>query len=126
MKIPIIHRIDRQDLAGAGELPGWIDKLLASLNGFIEPVGKAIQGNITLADNLSGKQFSYKFTHGVEAVINTGSNLRVTGVMLIDTGGLVVTGFGIARKTNGLGLTVKFDGGSGTTTSTCVFYVLLG
>lgn len=129
MKLDAIKTIRIDDLKNAGgDIPPWLDPMVQQLNSFIEGVGRAVQGNLTFADNQLCRIKSYKFTHAVELIINPqAGNVRVLGVLPIDMNGLAVDKFGWTRKTNGnIGVTFSFDGGTSTTVSTCTVLILLG
>lgn len=128
MKIDTVKTVRIDDLKNAGgEIPAWLEPLVYQINGFFESVGKAVQGNVTFADNISSKIKTYKLTHGIELEINPTSTIRPIGVLPIDGGGLAIDKFGFTRKSNGnLGITVSFDGGTSTTVSTCTVLILLG
>lgn len=128
MKLDVIKTIRIDDLKNAGgEIPPWMEPFLYQLNSFIESVGRAVQGNLSFADNMLCKLKTYTFTHAVELEINPDSRVRVLGVVPIDTSGLTITKFGWTRKTNGnIGVTFSFDGGTAQTTSSCTILILLG
>lgn len=128
MKLGVVKRILKDDLAKSGDVPAWVDVLLQPLNEFIEKVGLALQNRLTFADNFLSKKVTQTFTSGTELVINpqlTGNiNLKVSGVLLLDASGATVDKFKWARKQNGnIGVTVTF---SDVTSAACTIYVLLG
>ena len=59
MRVPRIDRILKQDLP---EAPGWVDRLLDPLNRFIESIGSAVGGRLTIGDNLTGLYHEAQFT----------------------------------------------------------------
>lgn len=129
MKLGIIKRILKEDLARSGDVPAWIDAFLQPLNEFIEKVGLALQGRLTLSDNFLGKAVTQSFTSAQTYTLNpqlstTSSPIKVTGCLVLDAGGATVTGFKWLRNTNGsCSVTITF---SDVTTSTCTVYFLLG
>jgi hypothetical protein len=128
MKLGLLKRIDRADLAKSGEVPGWVDALLETLNPFIEKVGLALQGRLTLPDNFLGKEIYTDFTHNTELEINpfnAGQNtLRAKGVILMSTGEVFVTAWKWRQKDNGnIAVTIQF---SGATTAKVRLHILLG
>lgn len=127
MKIDAISTIRLDDLKNAGgDIPPWLDTLVYQLNKVFETVGRAVQGNLTFADNVLCKVKSYTFTHGTELSINPQTNIKVLGVLPIDANGQQISGFGWTRKTNGnVGVTFNFAAGAGTK-STCTVLILLG
>lgn len=130
MKIPAIKNLDRQSLAGASELPSWIDPFLSVLNQFLNPVVTALMNRLSFADNFDGNELTYTFIHNVQVALNPmrqGSQPRkIKGVSLIDASGQVVTGFGWVRNANNtIGVTVQFSAG-GSTSSQCVLQVQYG
>lgn len=133
MKLPVLKRLDKQDLAGKGDIPSWVDGLLQALNTFLDPVGKCLQRRITFSDQFFGVQMSVSLTHGVKTTINpviqaqyAVNQMRVVAIQLVDPDGQIVTGFGWTRNANGtIGVTANFAAG-GTTTATCVLQVQFG
>jgi hypothetical protein len=129
MKLGIIKRILKDDLARSGELPPWLDAFLQPLNDFIEKVGSALQNRLTFADNFLCKIVSQSFNSGVEYQITpnlTGGNasLKVIAVLVLDAGGGTVDKFRWSRKSSGnIGVTITF---SDVASSTCSIILLLG
>ena len=129
MKLGLIKRIDKGDLAkGGGEIPGWIDGLMDPLNQFIEKVGLALQNRLSFVDNFLGKEFEAEFTDSTELEINpfpdSRGSLRVRGVIPLTTGQQYVTAWKWTQKSNGnIGVTFKFDG---ATSATIRIQILLG
>jgi len=110
MKLPIIKSIRREDLASSGEIPAWIDKLLGPLNQFIEQVGVAVTGRLSVGDNLAQKYISQTFTHNVELEINPNDRRRVVGVVPVYCADKMLMGFKFTYKNNGnIGVTISFD-----------------
>jgi hypothetical protein len=128
MKIDAIRTIRIDDLKSAGgEIPAWLDPFLYQLNGFIEVVGKAVQGNLTFSENLFSRVKTYTLTHGVELEINPQVATRVLGVVPVEAVNQKIDKFGFTRKSSGnLGLTVSYDGGTAQTTAACTVLILLG
>lgn len=128
MKLGVIKRILKEDLARGGELPGWIDQLLTPLNEFIEKIGLSLQSRLTFTDNFLCKIVTQSFTSNVEYEINPYldqlKKTRPVGVLFPDFGGAVVDQFGWRVKSNGnLGVTIKF---ATAASSNCTIYILLG
>lgn len=129
MKLGVLRRILKDDLAKSGDLPKWIDDLLQPLNDFIEKVGLALQGRLTFSENFLCKTVTQSFTSGVDYSISTAltagaASFKVTGVMLMDGGGATVDKFRWYRKANGsIGVTITF---SDVPSATCTVVILLG
>lgn len=123
MKLGVVKTIQKEELSKFGELPGWVDPLLTTLNSFIEQVGKAVQGNLTFDDNFLSRTKRLKFQDGVELPINADAgNLRVFGVIPVSSE-LSIDGFKWATKNDGkIGVTFEFSGG---TESMCELLILL-
>ncbi len=124
MKLGVVRRILSEDLKG-GEKPGWLDGLIAVLNDFIEKVGQALQNKLTFADNFSCRVHTQKFTSGTEYPIANQSNLRVSGVICLDTTGAQLSKplqwqRGNDQTTN---VTLTFES---ATESQCSILILLG
>jgi hypothetical protein len=111
MKLPIIKSIRREDLATSGELPVWIDKMLGPLNQFIEQVGVAVQGRLSVSDNLAQKYITQSFTHNTELEINPNDKRRVVGMVPVYASDKIIAGYRFTYKNNGnIGVTILFDG----------------
>jgi len=124
MKLGVLKTIQREELSKFEALPKWVDPFLQVLNQFIGAVGLALKGNLTFADNFLCKEKKLSFTHDVEQEVNPETKLKVTGVLPIYAGGLMVTGFQWVYKTNGnIGVKFQFTGG---TEATCTVIILLG
>jgi hypothetical protein len=110
MKLPIIKSIRREDLASGGEIPPWIDRLLGPLNQFIEQVGVAVTGRLSVSDNLAQKYISQSFTHNVELEINPNDRRRVVGMVPVYASDKILAGYRFTYKNNGnIGVTILFD-----------------
>jgi len=110
MKLPIIKSIRREDLATSGDIPAWVDKMLGPLNQFIEQVGSAIQGRLSVADNLAQKYITQSFTHNVELEISTNDRRRVVGMVPVYSADKIIAGHRFTYKNNGnIGVTLLFD-----------------
>lgn len=127
MKLGVVKRILKENLAAAGEVPPWVELLLVPLNQFIEAVGSALTNKLTFADNFSCVVYSGKFKHATELVINPKSSLKVSGVIpTYASSGQIITGFGFNRRNDGtIGVTLQFAAGAGTE-ATCSLVILLG
>tara|TARA_R100000152_G_C6745369_1_gene169010 strand:- start:329 stop:757 length:429 start_codon:yes stop_codon:yes gene_type:complete len=51
--LPPIRRISKEDLQ---EAPDWVEKLIYPINLFFDSVYRALNGRLTLSDNILGKQ----------------------------------------------------------------------
>jgi hypothetical protein len=129
MKLGLLKRIPKEQLAKSGDLPKWIDALLDPLNEFIEKVGLALQARLTFEDNFLCKVAEQKIVDGLATEINpyrdaTQKNLKVIGVMVLSSGSLLVESFGWVRKTNGnIDVTINYASG---TEALCRLLILLG
>jgi hypothetical protein len=128
MKLGLLNRIDRGNLAKAGgDIPKWIDPFLETLNQFIEKVGLSLQNRLTFNDNFLSKEVEREFQHDVELEINpslqAGQSLRVRGIVPMSTGTVFIVGFKWAYKSNGnVGVTIKLDGATTATIRLQLFY----
>ena len=124
MKLGVIKKILREDLARAGEIPAWVDPLLLTLNQFIDSVVTALQGRLSFSDNFSCKIVSQTFTSGALLSLNPQSRLKVLGALPVFFGGKTLTKFKIALNTNGnADVTLTFDEGG---SAPCYLILLLG
>jgi len=124
VKLPLIKRLSPEDLGG--NVPGWATTFMAQLNGFLEPVTKALQGRLTFEDNFYANVKQVTFTNGEELSVNPGTagTQRVVGVLWLSAGGKEVTSFKWTYKDNGtIGITFKFTGGG---SAKCRILFLLG
>lgn len=111
MILGTIRRILKEDLARSGELPKWIEPFLSPLNEFIEKVVLALTGRLTFKDNFRCKTYVGKFASGIEKEVSILPGARVSGIMVIEALGQIITGYGFDRKTSGnIGVTVTHDG----------------
>ena len=127
MKLGLLKRIPKEQLAKSGEVPPWLDGLLDPLNEFIEKVGLALQSRLTFGDNFLCKVVTQKFTSAVAGEVNPRAsgqeNLRVAGVLALDVSGEEITKLKWARKTNGnIDVTLTFTSGG---EATCRILILL-
>jgi len=123
MKLPIIKSIRREDLATSGQIPPWIDKLLAPLNQFIEQVGVAVTGRLSVGDNLACKYITQNFTHNVELEINTNDRRRVVGMVPVFASDKKMAGHGFTYKNNGnIGVTILFDSAGSSDCKILLFF----
>lgn len=110
MKLPIIKAVRREDLAVAGDVPGWVDKLLSPLNQFIEQVGVAVTGKLSVGDNLAAKYITQNFTSNVELEINPNDKRRVVGMIPVYATSKIISGYNFTYKNNNnIGVTIVFD-----------------
>lgn len=121
MKLGVIRRILKDDLAKRGEVPAWVDALLDPLNQFIGDCSQALTNNLTFPDNYSGKLLTLTFSHGTELAVNPNTKTRVTGVIPLSVGSYgsgsdgafatLIDKWGWVQKADGtIGLTFYFFG----------------
>lgn len=127
MKLSNVKRISKEDMAKKEKVPDWMDPLLETLNTFIEQVTTALNGNLTFQDNMLSKEYSGEFTHDVPVDINAQldgrAQLRVYGVIPMDTNGVEWNGFIWEKLNNGkIRVTFQF---AGAVTTKCVLQILL-
>lgn len=123
MKIPFVQRITKDDLSRAGDLPKWIDELIDPLNLFIDQVGQALQANLDFLNNFYGTEVTFTLTHGSAQSYAPPAGKRVKGIVVIDSGGQVVSGAGFVRNSDGsIAITVHFAAGA-KTASSCLIQV---
>lgn len=128
MKISVLKRISKEDLARSGDaLPTWIDALLDPLNTFIENVGLSVQARLTLSENFARQVVTQTFNSGQTYEINplASSTIRGRVVSIIPgyLGGKDLLGLQWDFKNNG-NITIKltFTGGG---SAACTLYILL-
>lgn len=117
MKIPVIKRIQKDDLEKAGEkLPAWLEPFLQTINQFIDPVVTALNGRLSTRDNFSAKIIEQSFTSATELTFNPMSQSKVQAVFVEYMGGKTLSGLKWVYKDNGtIGVTLTFsEGGSST------------
>jgi hypothetical protein len=127
MRLSNVKRIDKADLVSAGEVPAWVDPMINTLNQFIEQATTAINGNLTFQENMLSKDYSGEFTSDVPVVVNPAidgrQQLRVYGVIPMDTNGVKWTGLKWEKLSDGkIRVTMTFDP---VTTTKCVLQILL-
>lgn len=92
MKLGTIKRISKEDMSRKGEVPGWMDPLLDTLNEFIEKVSQALNGNLNFEDNFLSKVVDQEFTHLTELIVSPRldgrTGLRAYGAIVIATSGV--------------------------------------
>lgn len=135
MKIPVIRKVLKDDLARAGgEIPAWMDGFLYTLNQFIETVGSALQGRLTFADNVASKRITLTFEHAVSQDVAIDAGQTISGVIPVlctnstDTtaNANIVSGVKVTLKGNGVvGIQVNFAGGAGVK-ATVTLLILYG
>ena len=118
MKIPVVKRIQKEDLERAGEkLPAWLEPMLTTLNQFIDPVVTALNGRLSTRDNFLVKIIEQSFTSATELAINPLSQSKVQAVFVEYAGGKTLSGLKWVYKDNGsIGITLTFSEGG---TATC-------
>lgn len=127
MKLGLIRRISKEDMARYGDIPKWMDPMLETLNTFIEKMTTALNGNLSFADNFLCKQVSQDFTSATAYTINPQidgrSQLQAYGVIPIDTNGATIDKFLWEKLENGnISVTFTF---SAATTNKCTILILL-
>jgi hypothetical protein len=112
MKITAIRRILKEDLEKGEKVPAWVDALILPLNQFLEQVTIGLRNRLTFRDNFQSVIKTVSVSSGVQSEISSGSNLKVQGVLILDSDEKQVTGFGFKRLSNGnIGVTVTLSGG---------------
>lgn len=105
MKLEVIRRIDKADIARSGESPKWINSLLDPLNSFLENVVTALRNRLTFEDNFLCTVGTYSLTSGTDFEINPiasgNARLRVTGVIPLATSAGQVNTFGWSQMASG-------------------------
>lgn len=66
MKLPNPQLVQKQDVPGA---PGWLGKVLGSVNGAIDSLVKILQKQVSIRDNLNAEVLELKLEDGVETTI---------------------------------------------------------
>lgn len=127
MKLSNVKRISKEDMSKLGEVPKWMDPLLTTLNDFIEKVTVAINGNLNFKDNFLCKEVEQDFTSGTEYEVNPRldgrTQLRVYGVIPVDTLGAALDSFKWASLANGnISVTLTF---TSAVSSKCRIEILL-
>lgn len=67
-KLPSIRRLLKEDFQDA---PNWLDRLLNTLNLFMENVYLALNRNLTFPENVRSQKKTFKITAGASAAANT-------------------------------------------------------
>lgn len=107
-------RVLKEDLSQAGgEMPKWIDTLIAPINLFIEQVALALQNRLNFQDNFYSKTVTLKFQSGVPIEINPttpfAKSARALGVLTLSSSGENVDSMVWDEKANGnIEVTVTF------------------
>ncbi len=127
MKLGLIKRISKEDMAAKGEIPGWVDPMLDVLNDFIEKTAKALNSNLSFADNFLCREHTQDFASGtaydVNPAIDGRAKLRVYGVLLLDANGAEVDKLKWQKLANGnVSVTLTF---TAATTNKCTILLLL-
>ncbi len=126
MKLGLIKRISKEDMAMHGQIPKWVDPMLETLNTFIDKVATALNGNLSFADNFLCKEFSQDFTSGTAYEINPQidgrSQTRAYAVLPLDTNGAEIDKFLWEKLDTGkIRVTFTF---SAATTNKCTILIL--
>jgi hypothetical protein len=101
VKIGTIKRIIREELQGKGDLPGWIDPFLITLNQFISVIGEAIQGKLTFEDNFQCRKVVLKFTSGTAQKLPSTGSLRIIGAIPTYFGGNTLDKWKLSQNSDG-------------------------
>jgi hypothetical protein len=116
VKIDVIKKVDRADLAARGEIPPWVDPLIDAINQFIDPVGRALAQRLDFENNFLCRKIEAEFTTDVESIFNPTVkapivNPKAIGMIPIHTGGVTLTGQKFTQKDDGtIGITLTFTG----------------
>ncbi len=126
MKLGLIKRISKEDMARHGDIPKYMDPLLDTLNDFIEKVATALSGSLSFADNFLCKEHTQDFESGVAYTINPKvdgrTQTRAYGVLPLDTNGAEVDKFLWQKlETGNISVTLTF---SAATTNKCTILIL--
>lgn len=127
MKLGLIRRISKEDMARHGDIPKWVDPMLDTLNEFIEKITTALNGNLTFADNFLCKEYSQDFQSGTAYTVNPQidgrTQLRPYGVLVVDTNGATIDKVLWTKLATGsISVTLTF---SAATTNKCTILILL-
>jgi len=115
MRIPTIKRILKGDIPDS---PDWFDKILSTLNQFMDAAITCFSGRITFTENMLCEIKELTFTHGVELLIS--HKLSLLGCLKImspyESGILTIATEAIrVIDNNTIGMTYTFTGGSSST-----------
>lgn len=127
MKLDSVKRISKEDMSQKGDVPGWVDPMLDTLNDFIEKTTKLLNGNQSFKDNFLCKEHTQDFASGTAYTVNPAldgrGKFKVYGVVPLDTNGATITGFLWQKLDNGnVSVTFTF---SAATTNKCTILLLL-
>ncbi len=127
MKLGLIKRISKEDMARYGEVPKYMDPLLETLNTFIDRVATSLNGNLSFGDNVLCKEYSQSFASATAYTINPHldgrPNASPYGVLVLDTNGAELTKVLWSKLASGnISVTLTF---STATTNKCTLLILL-
>jgi hypothetical protein len=127
MKLGTIKRISKEDMSKKGQVPGWMDPLLETLNEFIEKVSQALNGNLTFEDNFLCKVVEQEFTHATALTLSPRpegrTGLRAYGVIPISTSGEELDSLTWSNlDTGNISVTIGFGS---STSAKCKLLILL-
>ncbi len=127
MKLGLIKRISKEDMARYGDIPKWMDPLLETLNTFIDRTTTALNGNLSFPDNVLCKEYSQSFTSGTAYTINPHLDGRPQancyGVLVLDTNGAELDKLLWSKLATGnISVTLTF---TAATTNKCTLLLLL-
>lgn len=127
MRLGSIRKILMEDLKKSGDdTDKKFQVILEPLNQFIDSVSAGFQNALNLSENISGKIVTVSIVHNTALEINPGVIVsRVQGVVVLNPGGQMITGFKWIKNPNGgtITVTLKYDGGTSTTSANVTFYI---
>lgn len=113
MKIRALSRIAAEEIKSRKDAPSWLSLLLDPINQFLENITKALQNNLTFADNFAGTQSTVRIQHNTEIMVTPQTAKRVITCMVLEAEGQAIDSFGWRRDNSGnIGITIKYVGGS--------------
>lgn len=113
MKIRALSRISSESIKTRKDAPSWIDLLLDPINQFLENVTKALQNNLTFADNFACTQSTVRIQHNVELIVTPQTSKRVLTCIVLEAEGQRIDTFGWRRNDSGsIGVTIGYVGGA--------------
>jgi len=126
MKLGLVRRISKEDMARHGDVPKWMDPLLETLNDFIEKITTALSGNLSFPDNFLCKEHTQDFKSGIAYTINPHidgrTQTKAYAVVPLDTNGATIDKFLWQKLTSGnISVTFTF---SAATTNKCTILIL--
>jgi len=118
VKLPILKKIQKEDLQTGEDLPKWVDRMLSPINQFIEQVGVAITGRLSFGDNMAGRFVELSFVHNVAQEVNPNDARPVVGIIPIFAEQDSIVGYRWGQLSNGnISITLRL----GAANSSAVF-----